>query len=204
MRAVTGTKTLVKTIFIGGFFTILPIALLLKIFSWVYQWAAGAVSPVSQFIEGVFNLSAISAQLLSFTLVALLCFFVGLVVRTVWGKWLHANVEKFIFTKMPGYSVLKDFIAQFQPGNTPAFSTPVLLSLNDGEHHFMGFVTDESSDGYCTVFVPTSPSPMNGFAIVTTKDKLIFVDTSPEKMMKSVLGCGLDSENLYTYLDKSR
>ena len=179
-----------KTIFLGGVFALLPLALIFTVFSWLYNWLTAFVRPLASLIDNTIAMHDSIAQLISFFLILLLCFITGVIVKTAWGSWLQVKLETVFLKKVPGYSMFKELVAQFQPGKTPAFSQPVLITFDNGEHHFMGFVTDEL-DGICTVFVPTSPSPMNGFAIQTRKENLKYVNTEPETMMKSVLSCGL-------------
>ena len=70
-----------------------------------------------------------------------------------------------------------------------AYNTGVLLT---------GFVTETVSGDIYTVFVPTAPNPMNGNIYHVPASQLRFLDIEPEKAMRSIVGMGTGSSELFT------
>lgn len=187
-------KTFLVTAFIGGLVVLLPVAVLFKIFIWIFQWLAGLIAPVTGLMIATTSVSEALAQGLAFLSVVLTCFFVGLLVRTAWGSWAHKHLEYWILARIPGYKTLKELFLKLQPAQGQTFSKPVLFSLEKSGNELLGFITEEYGNGRYAVFIPTSPSPMNGFVVQTTEEHIRFVNVSADAMMKTVIACGVGSE----------
>ena len=199
----TKLKNFLITVTIGGLAVILPIAILLKIFLWLYNWAISLIQPITSLLVETTQASQTLAQWLSFFSVISSCFLVGLLVRTGWGKWLHDGLERLLLTRIPGYKMLKELMAKLQPEQGQKFTQPVLVRLGENTGEFLGFITEEYGDDRFAVFIPTSPSPMNGFVIQTDISRLRYVNVSAETMMKSVIACGVGSTEIINNADAS-
>lgn len=189
-------KHFITTAIIGGLVVILPIAILLKLFIWLFQWVTQLIAPVTGLVIAATQANDVLAQLLSIALILTSCFFLGVLVKTSWGKWAYESIEYWFLTRLPGYKMLKDLFTKLQPQSEQKFSKPVLVHFDQGEQEFLGFVTEEYGDDRFAVFIPTSPSPMNGFVVQTDASKIRFVNVSAESMMKTVIACGVGSADL--------
>lgn len=202
-NAMARLKRFLTTVTIGGLVVILPIAILLKIFIWLFEWAIMLIKPITSLLIETTQSSQTLAQWLAFFSVILSCFLVGLLVRTGWGKWLHDTLERLLLSRIPGYKMLKELMAKLQPEQDQKFSQPVLVKMAENSGEFLGFITEEYGSGRFAVFIPTSPSPMNGFVIQTDISHLRFVNVSAETMMKSVIACGVGSKEIMDKADAS-
>lgn len=123
--------------------------------------------------------------------------------KTTWGKWLHERLEYWFLARVPGYKMLKELFTKLKPQEEQKFSKPVLVHFDKSDQEFLGFVTEEYEGDRYAVFIPTSPSPMNGFVVQTDVSKLRFVNVSAESMMKTVISCGVGSAALVKQADVS-
>lgn len=184
-------KNFLSTVFVGGLLAILPIVIIFKVFSWILTWLMEFIQPFTTVIASNIGVNITTAKVVAMTAVILSCFLIGILVKTAWGKWLQSFTERWFLQKIPGYTTLKEIFNQFQPDNKQNFSKPVLITLDQGGNYLMGFVTDMYDEDRYSVFIPTSPSPVNGFVVQTTRDSIKFIDAPSETVMRSVLSCGV-------------
>ncbi|HJX71795.1 MAG TPA: hypothetical protein VJ346_07580 [Bacteroidales bacterium] len=59
-----------------------------------------------------------------------------------------------------------------------------------------GFITDKQ-ENYYTVFAHTAPNPTSGNIYHIRKDKLIHTSTKIEDGMKTIIGCGSGSSEIF-------
>lgn len=178
------------TTFLGGLIVILPIAILAKVIQWLIGLVTEFIAPVTGLMVAA-TTNIYLAQMLAFVAVVGGCFMVGLLLRTAWGNWTHTKIEELILGRIPGYKTLKELISKLNTHNGPGFSRPVLLRFATIDKEFLGFVTEELDDGRLAVFVPTSPSPVNGFVVLSERDQVRFLNTSSDMLMKAVIACGV-------------
>jgi len=191
------------TCLLGGLVVILPLVIIYRVFSWLLQWILGAFAPVTVFTSSVFDSSTLPPALLGVLAIVLLCFLVGLLVRTTVGKWLHSSSERFLLDHIPGYAMLKKVFAQLQPEQKQSFSSPVLVRFDSVPATVYGFVTEKHDRDLYTVFIPTSPSPFNGFVVHVAPQQLEFLHNSSETVMQSVIGCGLGSREILQHNEEN-
>lgn len=195
-------KKFVLTVFLGGVAVILPVAILFKVFAWLFEWITEMIEPLTSFIIATTHTGLLVAQSLSVASILLICFLIGLLVKTTWGKWIQSMTERWFLERVPGYKTLKELLSNIQPDQKRDFSRPVLISLDKSENYFMGFVTDQYDDDHYAVFIPTSPSPVNGFVVQTNREHIKFVETKPEGMMKTVISCGVGSADIVASIQR--
>lgn len=189
-------KQFILTVFLGGLTVILPVAILYQVFKWLFGWLTQMIEPLTSLIINATKTNQLISEILAVVSLLLLCFFVGLFVKTTWGKLIQSLTEHWFLERIPGYKTLKELLSNLQPDQERAFSKPVLITLDKSENYFLGFVTDQYDDDRYAVFIPTSPSPVNGFVVQTTRSHIKFVDTPSESMMKTVLSCGVGSSEI--------
>lgn len=191
MHILSRFKNFLSTVFVGGLLAILPVVIIFKVFSWLFTWLMEFIHPFTTVITSNTGFNITAAKIIATTAVILSCFIIGILVKTAWGKWLQSFTERWFLQKIPGYTALKEIFNQFQPDNKQNFSKPVLITLDKGANYLMGFVTDKYDNDRYSVFIPTSPSPVNGFVVQTTSENLKFIDAPSETVMRSVLSCGV-------------
>lgn len=189
-------KSLIKTSFLGGLTVILPVAILIFVFKWIFGVVARVIQPLTNLILIKSNLREIMADLLALAIIITVCFIVGIIVKTQIGRFIHTSLENSILKLAPGYSLIKETIMQFLGRKKTPFSSVVLVQVFGNETMLTAFVTDEHSDGSYTVFVPTGPNPTSGNIYHLESRFVHQVDVSVEDAMRSIISCGAGSAML--------
>ena len=117
------------------------------------------------------------------------------------GQFVGAMAERFI-QGIPGvgsfYNSVKQFIETFGAKDRTQFSKVVLVQFPRAGAYTIGFLTNTGrgephhhlATEHWAVFVPTCPSPVNGFFMYLPKAELIELDMSVGEGMKTVISCG--------------
>ena len=96
------------------------------------------------------------------------------------------------------YNSVKQFIETFGAKDRAQFNKVVLVQFPRAGAYTLGFVTNTTrgephshlSPNHWAVFVPTCPSPVNGFFMYLPKTELIELDISVADGMKTIISCG--------------
>lgn len=184
---------------LGGFLVILPLAILFVIFSWMFSFILKIVSPISQLLIFSTEVNTFIANSISIAILLLICFGLGLGIRTAFGKYMFGEIEDKYLSKLPFYRVIRETIKHFSEKNEESpLRQVVLVDVYENSTLQTGFIVDRHDEtGRITVFVPTGPNPTNGFIFHVKKHQLIYVDIPVEDAVKSVIGVGSGSKKLF-------
>lgn len=190
-------KIFIRTSLLGGFVVILPISIFVLIVKWIYKFVSTLVQPIdtllfknSPYIKGV------AADVIVILIVLIVCFLIGIFVKTKLGKWIHDSFEKKILRIAPGYTLIKETVLQFVGHKKSPFSRVALIDVYNTGTLMTAFITDEHSDGSFTVFAPTGPNPTTGFIFHLPRDKVKILNVSIESTVRSIISCGAGSSRL--------
>lgn len=189
-------KQFLWTAVLGGLTVILPAAVIIMVFNWLFQKVNAVIEPVTRLVVARFGGGELFADLLVLSLLVGLCFAVGLSERTRVGHWLFGLLERHLLGRLPGYALVKDTVLQFIGGRESPFSQVALVRLFSNEVTSTAFVTDRHDDGSFTVFVPTGPNPTSGNIFHLPAACVVLVDHSVESTMRSIISCGAGSAEL--------
>ncbi|ACZ10395.1 Uncharacterized conserved protein [Sebaldella termitidis] len=193
------------TSIIGGLLVILPVALLLWIFSIVVNFVIKYISPVTKLVSMFIIDVRILPVIIAVAIVVLICFCVGLIVKTKVGNWVHNNIEVKLLAKIPGYNMVKGALGQIlsTERKTRPFSKVVLFKLYNNDILMTGIVSDDDHEEYVTIFCPTAPNPTSGFIYHVPRERVFPLDEGVENTMRTVLSGGSGSSVLIEeYLEK--
>ena len=189
-------KSLIKTSLLGGIVVILPSTIMFLVFSWIFKKTTGLIQPLTSLLIKHSPLPEIFADLIVILIILIVCFFVGIFVRTRLGTWIYHAVENNVLKVAPGYTLVKETVLQFLGNKKSPFSTVVLARIFNNDTLATAFVTDFHDNGMHTIFVPTGPNPTSGNIYHIHEQYLYFLDVSVEETMKSIIGCGAGSNRL--------
>lgn len=189
-------KSFIMTSLLGGIIVVLPVAILVAVFGWVFNFITNLIQPLTDLLMAKSNLREIIADLLVFGIILTICFIIGVSIRTRFGKFIYAVIEARLLKIAPGYNLIKETIFQILGNNKTPFSTVALAQIFENDTLVTAFVTDEHSDGSFSVFVPTGPNPTSG-VIYHLEGKYVHpVDVPVEDAMRSIISCGAGSSQL--------
>ena len=196
-----GKRSRIKKFFIttilGGLLVILPIVIILWAFNMLIRIIVSNITPVTMIVDKFISVRYLP-EIISAIIIVIICFLVGLSVRTKLGNWIHINIEEKILTKIPGYNMVKGAINQLisTEKKTKPFSQVVLFKLFNNEVLLMGVITDDEDEEYVTIFCATAPNPTSGFIYHVLRKDVFLVDISVEDTMRTVFSGGSGSSML--------
>ncbi|HLG28863.1 MAG TPA: DUF502 domain-containing protein [Candidatus Brocadiales bacterium] len=192
-------KTLRKRL-IAGILIILPAYITYFIIKTLFSFVGGYFSPiVRRIIEtNNYKLPDLAVTIISLILTFIALYFIGLFAANIVGARIIHYFELLV-NKMPLiktiYSSSKQIIQTATlPGKT-AFKRVVLVDFPKQGVKSLGFVTGDTKitgdEKFYGVFVPTTPSPTNGYLLFFTEKDVVETTLSVEEGMKVILSCGI-------------
>jgi uncharacterized membrane protein len=189
-------KTFLITTLLGGMVVILPAAVTYIVFRWIFDFIARHIQPLTDLVVRTAKMKEILAGSIVVFIILIICFLVGMLVKTKLGAWIYRNVENRLLKVFPGYSLIKETIAQLVGAKKSPFASVAVVKPFNSETLAIGFITASHPDGSYTVFLPTAPNPTSGYIIFLQKEKVHPIDLSTEVAMKTIIACGVGSNHI--------
>lgn len=203
----------IKTYLITGLVILLPLALTVAIFSFVFNLLTEPFVGIVRALFGRYNLfekgflflSAEDVQNYIGKLVILGLLFaftvsLGYVTRWFFINYLIRFWEK-VLARIPIissiYRTSQDIINTIFRSSTNSFKQVVMVPFPSQQALSIGLVTNDKLprqnndlEELIAVFVPTTPNPTSGFLVMFRKSDLIYLDMKVDEAMKFILSCG--------------
>ena len=189
-------KSFIMTSLLGGVIVVLPIAILIAVFGWVFNFVTDLIQPLTDLLTANADIKEIIADALVVIVILSVCFVIGITVRTKFGKVIFNIFESRLLKVAPGYNLIKETILQILGNKKTPFSSVALVQIFGNETLVTAFVTDEHSDGSFSVFVPTGPNPTSGNIYHLEAQYVHPIDVPVEDAMRSIISCGAGSSQL--------
>ena len=189
-------KSFLKTTLLGGTLIVLPIVILILVFTWLYEFIVDKLRPITNIILETAKMQDFAAAALALSLILISFFLVGLIIRTNIGRIIFEFFEQKTLAKLPLYKIIKETTIQLMGSNRTLFKNVALVRLYGNDTQITSFVTEKHEDGSCTVFVPSGPVPSAGFIYHVKKENVQIVDYPIETAMKTVFSLGAGSKEL--------
>jgi uncharacterized membrane protein len=195
-------KTL-RTAFFTGLLLVAPLVVTIWALKIIIGIVGGSITPLfSPYLpEALSHLPSIVWDVLNTVIVLALVTLLGFLSHLFLGQFLGALGERLI-QGIPGigsfYNSVKQFIETFGAKDRTQFSKVVLVQFPRPGAYTIGFVTNTGRGephqhlkaDHWAVFVPTCPSPVNGFFMYLPVTEVVELDMSVTDGMKTVISCG--------------
>ena len=175
---------------VGGMFIVVPVYLAVLLLLKGMKSVATLVRPFAALVPDWIP----AENLLSLVAVLVVCFLVGVAVRTRAGRALRERMEKLFFERLPGYSVLRSLTHRLAGDGEENTWKPVLVELEDAL--VPAFIIEELDDGRLTVFVPSVPTPLAGAVYVLSRERVHILDIPFTQAVSSISRWGAGSKDL--------
>ncbi|HIJ55784.1 MAG TPA: DUF502 domain-containing protein [Deltaproteobacteria bacterium] len=189
-------RSFIKTSLLGGFAVILPITVSILIFKWFFNIVIQLIHPLTKLIVVRAYLQVIVANAIVIGIILSACFFIGVILKTKIGQFIHENIDRRLSKIIPGYGIIQSTITQLFNREKPPFSSVALVRAFGNDTLMTALVTDEHADGSYTVFVPCGPNPTTGYIFHLQRQYVHSVPVSVEEAIRSVISCGAGSKPL--------
>lgn len=183
-------REFVLSTIVGGLFVVVPVYLAVLLLLKGMQSVAGLVRPVAKLLPA----SLPAEGFFSLLLVLLLCFVVGVLVRTRAGRAIRERLEVVLFERLPGYGLLRSLTQRLAGDSDENVWQPVLAEIEDAL--VPAFIIEQLDDGRLTVFVPSVPTPLAGAVYILAKERVHLVDVPFSQAIRSISRWGSGSGDL--------
>lgn len=179
----------VRATIAGGILFLIPVVAVIFILAKAFSILRNISKPIAAKLPFT-NIAGIGDDtIITIVLLLLICFLAGIFMRTKMAnrivKWLQDRVLIYI----PGYSYIQALSTDWFSKERTANWKPASIFVDDNE--VICFVVDETED-YCSIFLPSAPSPSSGSICVRKKKDVTFlpITMSETIMMIRQLGKG--------------
>ena len=180
----------VVSAFVGGLLIVVPIYLAVLLLLKAMQSVVAFVRPFAMLLPAWFP----ADNMLSLLLVLIVCFLIGVAVRTPAGRAIRERIEKSLFERMPGYALFRSLTQRLAGRDEENVWKPALAEIE--EALVPAFIIEELADGRFTVFVPSVPTPFAGAVYILSRERVHPLDVPFTQALKSVSRWGSGSKEL--------
>lgn len=186
---------------LGGLLVILPFTVFVLVASWLWNTIGRVIEPLSMPVKNLLGLPQIAADSLVMLGFLVVCFIVGIIIKTAIGRWLHELVDDLMTRLAPGYRTIREMIKQILGGGDNPLTGDVVLAHIFGEDcptTMTGILTSKHSDGRVTVYVPTAPVPTSGLTYHLPETAVEYLDgITVEEAMRTIIACGAGTADMF-------
>lgn len=179
-----------------GLLIIIPIYLAILLLLKGMKTVVGLVRPLALLLPEWLP----AEKLLSLLFVLLICFVIGILVRTRAGRLARERIEKNFFERIPGYALLKSMTLQITKDTQETVWKPALAEIEDAL--VPAFIIEEFEDGRFTVFVPSIPTPFAGAVYILDGKRVHALDVAFTDALRVVSKWGSGARDLALAMEK--
>jgi uncharacterized membrane protein len=181
--------------FVAGLLVVAPVYLAGLLLLKISKSLVGFVRPLAKLLPQ----SLPVPQILSLLLVLVLCFLIGVVIRTSIGRAAWTQIENSLLQKIPGYTLFRSLTQRLAGECQDKTWEPALAEIENAL--VPAFLIEELDDGRFTVFVPSSPTPLAGTVYILTPDRVHPVNLPLTEAIKAVTRWGSGSKDLVAAME---
>jgi uncharacterized membrane protein len=169
---------------VRGIVFLVPIVLIAVLAREGYQMLRRVAQPIARLLPEDRVFGILAEDLISVVTIILLFLMAGVFVGTRPGRLLSDRLERSILYRVPGYLLVRGAVGSF-PGlnNREMRPEPSLVETDDG--WAFALLVEREPPGFCTVFLPDSPTPTSGSVRIVEATRVRPLDVS----MLNVLAC---------------
>jgi uncharacterized membrane protein len=178
-----------------GLLIVVPIYLAVLLLLKGMKSVVGLVRPIALLLPD----SLPGETILSLLLVLLICFFIGVAVRTRAGRVVREQVEKSFFERIPGYALIRSLTQQVAGTAVENVWKPALVQTDEGL--IPAFIIEELEDGRYTVFIPSIPTPLAGAVMILERKRVHPLDVPFTEALSVVSRWGAGAKELVAAME---
>jgi uncharacterized membrane protein len=181
---------------VAGVLVLLPIYLAILLLLKAMKSLGGLVRPVTRLVPAGFPAEGV----LSFLLVLIFCFIVGIALRSQFGQAAEATLENSLLQKIPGYTLFRSMTRQLAGDHWETAWKPALAEIEDAL--VPAFIIEELDDGRFTVFIPSVPTPLTGAIYILSAERVHPLNVPFTQAVKAVTHWGSGSKDLVAAMQR--
>ena len=190
-------REFVMNALVGGALVVLPLYLAVLLLLKGMKAVVGLVRPIAMLLPQWMP----AENILALLLVLIVCFVVGVAVRTRTGRAIRGRLEVSLFGRIPGYSTIRGLTQRMAGESNEDEWQPALAEIEDAL--VPAFIIEQLDDGRFTVFVPSVPTPFAGAVYVLNRSRVHPVDVPFKQAIQSISRWGSGSKELVAAIKAS-
>jgi len=175
---------------VGGLLVVLPLWVSVLLLFKAIKGAMAMLLPIAKLLPQW----VVHEKVTALVLLLLICFAVGLFIRTGPGKRIGQWITQHVLDRIPGVEVMRSMTRQFAGEKDEQSFQPALVEIE--EALVPAFIIEKHADGQFTVFVSSSPTPMAGAIYILQSERVHPVDVPLRKAMLCVTKWGAGAAEL--------
>ena len=202
----------VKSLFVTGLLTVLPVLITLNIMSWIFKFLNKYLSnnifikrTISYLLKYELHSEVLAQALVYFIavmIITLTIIITGLAMRNVIGKKIAKQIDE-LFSKIPLVKPIYTTTLQIRhllfTSNTKSYQKVVMMEYPRKGIYSLGFLTSSDtnffeeiigSEKLLNIFIPTSPNPTSGMFIMVEAKDVKELDIKIEDAIKLIVSGG--------------
>lgn len=187
---------ILKTTVLGAVLVVVPIGIIGFALWQVVSIVRAAVLPIVEALPFASKFTSAAVVAIALLLVVLLCFLTGVVVRTRWGAAVRGWIERCLFERIPGYSMIRTLIHQYLGHEDQRKFRPVLIDLYGSDSRAIGFEIEELGDGTVAVFLPSVPAATLGQVQIVPEARITPMKATMHATLEALTMFGVGSSKL--------
>ena len=188
----------IRMTLVGGLLVVLPLWVSVLLLVKAIKSALVVLHPLAKLLPQ----TLVHPNVVAFCLLVLICFAVGLLIRTRLGQLFGDWLEKHLLGRIPGFSIVHGMIRQLAGAKDEQSFQPALVELE--EALVPAFIIEKHADGQFTVFVSSSPTPMAGAIYILQPERVHPVDMPLRKAMVCVTKWGSGVAEMRTMIQQGK
>ena len=182
----------------SGLLVVVPIYLAVLLILKAAASVADLVRPLSKLVPDWVP----AERLLSLLLVLMICFLIGVAIRTHRGRMARDVIEKTLFERIPGYATIRSLTHRMAGDENERVWRPAFAEIE--EALVPAFIIEEFEDGRYTVFVPSVPTPFTGAVYILEGKRVHPLEISLTQALRVISKWGSGAKDLVTAAEKHR
>lgn len=181
---------------VGGLLIVVPIYLAVLLLLKAMKSVVGLVRPMALLLPDWLP----AEKALSLLLVLLVCFVIGVAVRTRAGRAVRERIERAFFERIPGYALIRSLTQRVAGDDRESAWKPALAEIE--EALVPAFIIEELDGGRYTVFVPSIPTPLAGAVYILDAKRVHPLNVPFTEALKVVSRWGSGAKGLLAAMEK--
>ncbi len=182
----------------AGVLLLVPVALLALVLYTAFdalimlERESGLNLPFGELVNGL--IIGITALLAVF----LVCFLIGLMLRTGIGRALESRYDALLEKYLPVVGMLRNLVMQIVGSNEEVLKLkPAEVNLHGGSSRQYALVVEELPDGRIVVFVPSVPAATMGQIHVLPPEAVVILEAPVQDLLNAVTQWGAGASIIY-------
>ncbi len=181
---------------LAGLLIIVPIYLAVLLLLKAMKSVVGLVQPFALLLPEWLP----AEKALSLLLVLVICFLIGVAIKTRTGRVVREKIERTFFERIPGYALIRSLTQRVAGEGHETVWKPALAEIEDAL--VPAFIIEEFQDGRYTVFVPSIPTPFAGAVYVLDRKRVHPLDVPFTEALKAVSRWGSGAKDLVAAMER--